>query len=163
MMTTMFETKHAPSVLMVCLGNICRSPLAEAALRQVAARERIVLHVDSAGTGDWHVGHPPDHRAQEVALRLGGVDISGLRARQFETGDFYRFDHILAMDDTNLTDLQALMPSDATARLSLLLEHLPGQQVKGVADPYYGDVAAFETTWWQVSAASAAFLKRLNS
>jgi protein-tyrosine phosphatase len=103
------------SVLMVCLGNICRSPLAEAALRQVAERDGLDLTVDSAGTGDWHIGHPPDRRAQDVAKRLGGIDISALRARQFALDDFYRFDHILAMDEANLSDLRAIQPRDATA------------------------------------------------
>lgn len=147
------------SVLMVCLGNICRSPLAEAALRHIAERDGLDLTVDSAGTGDWHVGHPPDRRAQDVAKRLGGIDISGSRARQFALDDFYRFDHILAMDEANLADLRAIQPRDATARLSLLLDHLPGHQGTAVADPYYGDAAGFETTWKQVSAAAEAFAK----
>jgi protein-tyrosine phosphatase len=150
------------SVLMVCLGNICRSPLAEAALRQVADREGIDMRIDSAGTGEWHVGHPPDPRAQEVASRLGGVDIGNLRARQFAVGDFYRFDHILAMDEANLSDLRGLMPPDATASLSLLLDHLPGQEGRAIADPYYGDAAGFETTWQQVSAAAHAFAKSIG-
>lgn len=142
---------------MMCLGNICRSPLAEAALRQVAEREGIDLHIDSAGTGDWHVGRPPDPRAQAVAMRLGGVDISGQRARQFAISDFYAFDHILAMDASNLADLRALMPADATAALALLMDHVPDQAGRAVADPYYGDASGFETTWRQVSAAAEAF------
>jgi protein-tyrosine phosphatase len=149
------------SALMVCLGNICRSPLAEAALRQVAARQGVALRVDSAGTGDWHIGRPPDPRAQDVALRLGGIDISDLRARQVQTDDFYAFDYILAMDDTNLVNLQSMMPADATAKLSLLLDHLPGHSGKAVADPCYGEAAGFETTWWEVGAASAAFAKSI--
>lgn len=156
------ETMQPVSVLMVCLGNICRSPLAEAALRLVAEREGLNLHVDSAGTGDWHVGHPPDHRAQEVAQRLGNIDIGDLRARQVSAEDFYAFDHILAMDSNNLADLQALRPSDATANLSLLLDPVPGQQDHAVADPYYGDISGFEMTWAQVSAATAAFAKNLR-
>ncbi|HEV7233515.1 MAG TPA: low molecular weight protein-tyrosine-phosphatase, partial [Sphingorhabdus sp.] len=86
------------SVLMVCLGNICRSPLAEAALRSAAEREGVALNVDSAGTGNWHIGHAPDRRAQAVAKRLGKTDIGNLRARQVTPDDFHRFDHILAMD-----------------------------------------------------------------
>jgi len=156
------ETMQPVSVLMVCLGNICRSPLAEAALRQAAEREGLALHVDSAGTGGWHVGNPPDHRAQEVAQRLGDIDISDLRARQVSAQDFYTFDHILAMDSNNLTYLQALRPSDATANLALLLDHVPGQQGHAVADPYYGDISVFEMTWVQVSAATAAFARNLR-
>lgn len=150
------------SVLMVCLGNICRSPLAEAALRQAAQREGLELYVDSAGTGDWHVGNPPDNRAQEVAQRLGNIDISDLRARQVLAEDFYAFDYILAMDSNNLADLQALKPPDAPANLALLLDHVPGQQGHAVADPYYGDISGFEMTWALVSAAAAAFTKNLR-
>jgi protein-tyrosine phosphatase len=150
------------SVLMVCLGNICRSPLAEAALRQAAARAGMNVRVDSAGTGDWHVGRPPDHRAQAVAKRLGGIDIGDLRARQFTADDFYRFDHILAMDEANLADLRAVLPANATAKLSLLLDHMPESAGKSVADPYYGDEAGFDITWREVSKASDAFLNSLS-
>ncbi len=147
------------SVLMVCLGNICRSPLAEAALRHVADDQGLNLVVDSAGTGDWHIGHPPDPRAQEVALRLGGLDIRGLRGRQVSVDDFHHFDHIMAMDSANLRHLRDMMPPGATAQLSLLLDHLPGHEGKSVADPYYGDIADFELCWHQVQAAVVAFLK----
>ncbi|MGL5839532.1 MAG: low molecular weight protein-tyrosine-phosphatase [Sphingorhabdus sp.] len=151
------------SVLMVCLGNICRSPIAEAALRHHARDMGLDIEIDSAGTGDWHIGHPPDKRAQEVAKRLGGIDISGLRARQVSREDFLRFDHIIAMDDQNLRNLKALAPADATARLSMLLDHLPGHEGRAVADPYYGDDAGFETTWREVDAATKELAKRLAS
>lgn len=148
------------AVLCVCLGNICRSPLAEAALRDIGKRAGLEMLVDSAGTGDWHIGHPPDTRAQDVALRLGGLDIASLQARQISADDFYRFDHILAMDSANLRHLCAMAPPDTTAQLSLFLDHLPGQQGKSVADPYYGDIADFEACWRQVSTAAEAFLKK---
>lgn len=151
----------AVSVLMVCLGNICRSPLAEAALRHHAERIGLDVIVDSAGTGDWHVGNPPDRRAQEVALRLGGIDISGLRARQVHRDDFHRFDHVIAMDHTNHRTLLGLAPPEAGARLSLLLDHLPGQEGQAVADPYYGDVADFEACWREVEAATNMLAERL--
>jgi protein-tyrosine phosphatase len=151
----------AVSVLMVCLGNICRSPLAEAALRHHAGRIGIDAVVDSAGTGDWHIGHPPDPRAQEVARRLGGVDISALRARQIMRQDFHEFDHIVAMDLGNLRSLEALAPSDCRASLSLLLDHMPGQAGCAVADPYYGDIADFEACWRQVDAATLQLAKSL--
>jgi protein-tyrosine phosphatase len=152
----------AVSVLMVCLGNICRSPMAEGALRHHATRLGLEITVDSAGTGDWHIGHPPDARAIDVAKRLGGVDIGGLRARQVERHDFHRFDHVLAMDGSNLKNLRAMRPSDGKATLDLLLDHLPGREGKAVADPYYGDVADFEACWREVDAASAAFLDILH-
>jgi protein-tyrosine phosphatase len=148
-------------ILMVCLGNICRSPLAEGALRYHAAQSVHEVLVDSAGTGDWHIGHAPDPRAQEVARRLGRIDIAGLRARQVVVHDFYQFDHIIAMDDSNLANLRKLAPADATARLSLLLDYLPGREGQSVVDPYYGDVADFETCWRDVDMASTALLATL--
>jgi protein-tyrosine phosphatase len=149
------------SVLMVCLGNICRSPLAEAALRAAAERGRVPIRVDSAGTGDWHIGHAPDPRAQAVAKRLGGLDIGHLRARQVTVVDFHRFHHILAMDEANFRHLRAMQPVDAKAELSMLLDHLPGHEGKPVADPYYGEDAGFEMTWQQVSDAAEGFLERV--
>jgi protein-tyrosine phosphatase len=151
----------AVSVLMVCLGNICRSPLAEAALRHHATQMGLDVLVDSAGTGDWHIGHPPDRRAQEVARRLGGIDISGLRARQVSAQDCHDFDHVVAMDHSNLRNLRALAPSHGRASLSLLLDHLPGHVGRAVADPYYGDVADFEACWRQVDAAALQLAKSL--
>ena len=151
----------AISVLMVCLGNICRSPLAEAALRYHAERIGLDVIVDSAGTGDWHVGHPPDRRAQEVAKRLGRIDISRLRARQVLHDDFHRFDHIVVMDRSNLQNVKALAPQTGTARLSMLLDHLPGREGDAVADPVYGDIADFEACWREVQAATYALATRL--
>lgn len=150
------------SVLMVCLGNICRSPLAEAALREAADRVGVDIHVDSAGTGDWHIGRAPDSRAQAVAKRLGDVDISTLKARQVSADDFHRFDHIIAMDEANLQALQAMQPKGSTAKLSLMLDHLPGREGQSVADPYYGDEADFDLTWSKVSDAAAGFLKSFS-
>jgi protein-tyrosine phosphatase len=124
-------TQHG-AVLFVCLGNICRSPLAEAAFRREAERAGITVRADSAGTGDWHVGKPPDPRARAEALRHG-IDISAYRGRQIERADFLRFDRIVAMDGNNLAHLRAMTPPSATARLSLLLDHLPGH--KGSRSP----------------------------
>jgi len=150
-----------PSVLFVCLGNICRSPLAEGALRAEAARLGLELVVDSAGTGDWHAGEPPDERAQRTALR-NGVDISGLRARQVRREDFRRFTHMVALDHDNLANLRKLAPPDATAGLSLLLDHVPGREGQAVADPWFGDEAGFDATWADVSAAARAMAASLR-
>ena len=138
-------------VLFVCLGNICRSPLAEAAFRSEAARCGIDAEIDSAGTGDWHAGNPPDPRAQAVAAR-NGVDISGQRARQVTAEDFRRFDHIVALDPQNLHDLKRIAPPDARARLGLLLDHVPGRAGEAVADPYFGPDEGFDVTWADVVA-----------
>src|SRR6218665_3120924 len=120
------------SILFVCLGNICRSPLAEAAFRDAAERAGLAVATDSAGTGDWHIGSPPDRRAVAEAARHG-IDISGYRGRQVTPDDFHRFDHILALDLRNLADLGATAPADATARLSLLLDHVEGMAGQAVA------------------------------
>jgi protein-tyrosine phosphatase len=149
-----------PAVLFVCLGNICRSPLAEAAFRAEAERIGLAVDIDSAGTGDWHAGEPPDRRAQAVARRHG-ADISGLRARQVTRRDFYQFTHVVALDSENLAALAALRPKDATASLSLLLDHAPGREGEAVADPYYGDQSGFETTWRDVEAGAAGLARRI--
>lgn len=148
------------SVLLVCLGNICRSPLAEAALREEAARIGLDLHVDSAGTGDWHIGHPPDRRAAAVALR-NGIDISHLRARQVTPEDFRRFDHIVALDAQNLADLEAMRPEGAKAKLSMLLDHVEGREGQAVADPYYGDAEHFDRAWADVTDGARALARRI--
>jgi protein-tyrosine phosphatase len=150
------------SVLFVCLGNICRSPLAEAALRQQCARSGLTIIIDSAGTGDWHVGQPPDERAQATAAR-NGVDIGHLRARQVTAADFHDFDHIIALDNQNLRDLTALRPVRGEAKLSLLFDHVPGRAGEDVADPYYGEAAAFDRTWVEVSEAAAAIRQWLET
>ncbi|MGI8705883.1 MAG: low molecular weight protein-tyrosine-phosphatase [Sphingomicrobium sp.] len=147
-------------VLFVCLGNICRSPLAEAALRAEAERIGLDVEVDSAGTGDWHVGQPPDRRAQAVARR-NGADIARLRGRQVSRGDFERFDHIVAMDRENLAALRRLRPEGGRAQLSLLLDHVTGREGKPVGDPYYGGPEGFETTWSDVAEGARALARKI--
>lgn len=151
----------AASVLFVCLGNICRSPLAEAALRAEAERRGLDVHIDSAGTGDWHLGYPPDPRAAAVAGR-NGIDISHLRARQVTPEDFRRFDHVVALDAQNLRDLQRMRPADGKAELSLLLDHVAGREGQAVADPYYGGDAHFDVTWSDVEAGARALADRIE-
>ena len=148
------------SVLFVCLGNICRSPLAEAAFRREAELGGLDAEADSAGTAGWHAGKPPDARAIEVARR-NGVDISNMRARQVRGNDFARFDHIVALDLENLRALEALRPADARAELSLLLDHVAGRAGQAVADPYYGGVEHFDATWADAVAGAAALTAKL--
>ena len=150
-----------PAVLFVCLGNICRSSLAEAAFRQAADEAELDVEIDSAGTGDWHVGRAPDRRAQATALRYG-IDISGYRARQIATSDFDRFSHILVLDHSNLGDVRAIAPASTRAQIALLLDMVEGRVGEAVADPYYGDDAGFEATWADVTAAARALVERLT-
>ncbi|ALH82371.1 low molecular weight protein-tyrosine-phosphatase [Sphingopyxis macrogoltabida] len=146
-----------PAILFLCLGNICRSPLAEGAARAAFAAAGIDATLDSAGTADWHIGHPPDRRAQAEARRRG-TDIGDLRARQLVREDFYRFDLILAADEANLRDARALAPADAMAKLRLMLDLVPGRAGDSVADPYYGDEGGFAATWDDVGAVAAALV-----
>jgi protein-tyrosine phosphatase len=149
-----------PSVLFVCLGNICRSPLAEAAMIEAARERGLDLRVDSAGTGDWHIGRPPDARAQAIAA-AHGVDISGHRGRQVSPEDFYDFTDIVALDLQNFVELAALRPRDGRASLSLLLDHVPGREGQPVADPYFGEEAGFATTWADVVSGAAGLAERI--
>jgi protein-tyrosine phosphatase len=146
--------------LFVCLGNICRSPLAEAAFLAEAKRLGLEAHVDSAGTSDWHVGQAPDDRAVTVA-RNGGVDISHLRARQVTADDFHRFDHIVALDAENLVALRAVQPDGSKARLSMLLDHVEGREGHAVADPYYGGAGHFEVAWAELTEGAKALARAI--
>jgi protein-tyrosine phosphatase len=131
---------------MVCMGNICRSPTAEAVLRH-KLRERGLdglVAVDSAGTHDWHVGRPPDERSQDHA-RLRGYDLSSLRARTVDVRDFERFDLILAMDDDNLDHLRAICPPQYRERVRRLMDYASRYRTKTVPDPYAGGAAGFES------------------
>jgi protein-tyrosine phosphatase len=141
------------SILVVCLGNICRSPTAEAVLRDrlhaAGLGERVL--VDSAGTGNWHIGSPPDERSQRHAA-LRGYDLAGLRARQVREEDFHRFDFILGMDEDNLADLARIAPDrhDATVRLFAAAD---------VPDPYVGGPEGFEKVLDMVEEASQEWVK----
>jgi protein-tyrosine phosphatase len=130
-------------ILMVCLGNICRSPTATAVLQTIAARDALPLFVEGAGTADYHVGETPDPRSVAHGRRRG-YDLSVLRARQVRVEDFQRFDLILAADQANLLALQRLAPRQAPAQLQLLLDYAPQQPLREVPDPYYGGPADFE-------------------
>ncbi|MCM2490564.1 low molecular weight protein-tyrosine-phosphatase [Burkholderia glumae] len=152
------------SLCFVCLGNICRSPTAEGVMRaQVgAAGLEHVIEIDSAGTGDWHVGAPPDPRAQQAA-RSRGYDLSALRARQIEAADFERFDLLLAMDEANLAELRRRAPAEHRHKLRLLMEFAGDGAVREVADPYFGGAPGFEQVLDQCEAACAGLLASLRA
>ncbi|MWV29117.1 low molecular weight protein-tyrosine-phosphatase [Aurantiacibacter rhizosphaerae] len=157
----MSSAEDPPAILFVCLGNICRSPMAEGAMRAAISRAGLDLQIDSAGTGHWHVGNPPDPRAIETARR-NGVDIADQRARQVTAEDFTRFTHIFALDADNLRNLRALAPGSATAEVALLMDAVPGRGGQAVADPYYGGDDGFMETWRDVSAAAEALVSRFS-
>lgn len=150
-------------VLFVCLGNICRSPTADAVFRKMVddagLDDRII--VDSAGTGSWHIGHAPDRRATAAAA-LRGYDLAPLRARQVTADDFQRFDHILAMDESNLVDLQSLCPHHHQGKLRLFLEFAPEFNEREVPDPYYGGDDGFDRVLDMVEAAAVGLLQQLR-
>lgn len=145
----------ARRVLMVCTGNICRSPTMEAVFRAKAAARGLDLHFDSAGTEDYHVGDPPDPRSQ-AAARLRGYELGELRARHFSSpADFLRFDLILAADRTHLTWLERRRPADGQARLAQLLGDAD------LPDPYYGDEAGFHAVVAAVEIAAERWLDHI--
>ena len=149
-------------VLFVCLGNICRSPTAEGVFRKYLADSALAdkVSVDSAGTADWHTGKGPDPRTCEAALKRG-YDLSKLQARHATAEDFHNFDLILAMDKSNLANLEALRPADSRAELDLLLQRydLPRSEVP---DPYYGGEQGFEDVLDLLENASQALLAELQ-
>jgi len=156
----MIFTMAGPAFLFVCLGNICRSPLAEAAFRAAAEDAGVAVVADSAGTGGWHAGEQPDRRSIAVAAKHG-IDITGQRARQVTREDFDRFDHILALDPQNLADLRRIAPKGGRARLRLLLDAVPGWEGRAVDDPYYGGPEGFDRTWDEVRAAADRLVDEL--
>ena len=151
-------------VLFVCLGNICRSPTAEGAFRTLLDREGLSGQgtVDSAGVGSWHIGSPPDRRAQATA-RQRGIDLSGQRARQAKAEDFLRFDYVIAMDSENHRDLSRLCPPGEKDRLHLFLDFAPDLGRTDVPDPYYGGDGGFEAVLDMIEAASAGLLADIRA
>lgn len=150
-------------LLVVCLGNICRSPVAEGVLRQRLEEARIGhrVVVDSAGTGGWHAGEPPDRRSIANARRHG-VDISALRARQLRDADYRDFDWLLCADRENLADVRGRAPGDANARSALLLEWAGLGEGVELPDPYTGGEAAFEQVWQLVDRAAHGIVARVT-
>lgn len=149
------------SILTLCLGNICRSPMAEGLLRARFAEAGLDIAVDSAGTGGWHVGDPPDPRTIEAARR-NGIDIAALRGRTLSPADFRRFDLILAMDADNRATALAMQPPDGTADVHLFLDYATGRP-GDVPDPYYGGADGFQAMFEMLDAATADLIRRLQA
>ena len=147
-------------VLFVCLGNICRSPLAEAAFRKASEEAGLEVHVDSAGTAGYHVGEPPDPRSIDEARRHG-IDITGYRGRQLTVQDFHEFDFIFGMDRSNMTNIARIAPDGGVAQVDMLLNLVPGSEGRELADPWYGGEDNFRATWEDVTMASKALVALL--
>lgn len=151
------------SILFVCLGNICRSPVAEGVFRQKIEDAGLVedVMVDSAGTAPWHVGKSPDSRMVRAAMTRG-YDLTPLRARQAIASDFEKFDHIIAMDKENHANLQAISPVNPHAHLSLFLDYAEGVAETEVPDPYFGGTEGFYHVIDLVENASDGLIKTLD-
>lgn len=150
-------------LLMVCLGNICRSPLAEGAVRaHLDHRGLDWVTVDSAGTGGWHAGEPPDPRSIAVAA-TAGVDIRAQRARKLVQADFQHFDWLLCADRSVLRDVRAVAPAETRERVALLLEWAGQGAGADIPDPYTGGPEGFRRVWAMVDAAAAGIVTRIAS
>jgi protein-tyrosine phosphatase len=146
---------------MVCLGNICRSPMAEGILRTSAVAAKTNLEIDSAGTGNYHIGENPDSRAVDC-MKKHGHDISKLQARQFQTSDFDTFDLIFAMDQSNYNNIVLKARNeDDKMKVKLILSELEDSKTKEVPDPYFGGQEGFEHVYTLLQAACDRFLKRI--
>ena len=150
-------------ILMVCLGNICRSPLAHGILSHKATLENLPIKVDSAGTGSWHVGSAPDPRSIATAKKYG-IDISKQKARQFNTHDFNEFDHIYVMDKSNLTDVLRLASTkEDSQKVELILKQLESPEVLSVPDPYYGGEQGFEHVYHLLDKACQQIINNIKT
>ena len=147
-------------VLLVCLGNICRSPTAEAAVREAAAQAGVDVRVDSAGTGAWHVGNPPDARMTAAAAE-DGLHLDG-SARQVDPDDFRDFDLVVAMDASNRQDLLALAPDEDARQRVRLFRDYAGEADQGVPDPYYGGPDGFREVVGIVRRAAAGLVAAIQ-
>jgi protein-tyrosine phosphatase len=151
-------------VLFVCMGNICRSPTAEGVFRKMVQDQGLEqkILIDSAGTHSYHVGSPPDNRAQ-AAARDRGVDLSQLRGRQFTVQDFADFDYIMVMDKSNQRDVLSLRDSEQGGTVKLFLEYAEKADIQEVPDPYYGGNRGFEHVLDLIEDASSGLLSHIQA
>lgn len=152
------------SVLFVCMGNICRSPTAEGVFRQLLNTQSLSdkIKTDSAGTHAYHVGEPPDRRAQLTAKNRN-IDLSDLRARKSIPEDFIEFDYVLAMDNDNYAILRSECPSGSEYKLKLFMDFAPQLEISEVPDPYYGGDNGFEVVFDMVQTAAEGLLEDIKS
>ena len=155
-------TQKVSSILFICLGNICRSPLAEGVFRNEAEKRGIVdlITIDSAGTGGWHIGNPPDQRSIETAANHG-IDINHQVCRRLTSRDFSTFDLILGMDNSNIINATSADSANGPAQILLFTQYAGMGDDLEIADPYYGGVEGFETAYQLIKQASRGTLNRL--
>ena len=150
-------------ILLVCLGNICRSPIAEGIMRKAVSDRKLPIEIDSAGTSSWHAGEHPDSRAIKVSANHG-IDISKLVARKFTREDYRNFDRIYVMDETNLEDVAAIAASEEDReKVKLYLEEAGGYVFPSVPDPYYGGPDGFEKVFSLIEEAGKKILDKLEA
>ncbi|ATC95105.1 protein-tyrosine phosphatase [Pseudoalteromonas tunicata] len=155
----MMKKDNVTKILVVCMGNICRSPTGEAVLKHLAQQHGVAIKVDSAGTIGFHAGNPPDKRSQQAALKRG-YNFQGIYARQVTVQDFDDFDLILAADNHNMTDLKAICPKHLHYKLALFLQYGEQNTIE-IPDPYYGAENGFETVLDLIEAASVVIIKKI--
>lgn len=151
-----------PSILFVCLGNICRSPTAEAVFRRYAAKAGLNVHIDSAGTSGAHSGENPDRRSI-AAGKIRGYSFCGQTSRRVTESDFYDFDYILAMDESNLRNLRKVKPADAITEPQLFLKFASDIDVVEMPDPYYGGVSGFDHVLDLIEAACVGLIADIKA
>ena len=156
-------SNHQIKILFVCMGNICRSPTAHGVFANLVAQAHLqtLITVDSAGTHAYHIGEAPDPRTQQAA-QLRGIDLSNLKARKVVNSDFVDFHYILAMDQANLQNLQAVAPKTSSARVQLFMDYAQRWQDREVPDPYYGGAQGFERVLDMVEDAAEGLLLHLR-
>lgn len=155
-------THSPPHILFVCLGNICRSPTAEAVFRTRAAQAGLDVHIDSAGTSGWHIGESPDPRSVEAG-KARGYSFAGQASRKVEVSDFTTYDYVLAMDWKNVRDLEKLAPDHSRHKIGLFLDYAPNAATREVPDPYYGGADGFARVLNLIEAASDGLIASLKS
>jgi len=151
-----------PKVLFVCLGNICRSPTAEAVFRARANAAGLDVHVESAGTSGWHINESPDPRSREAGEERG-YSFAGQASRKVTSSDFGKFDYILAMDQKNMQALKDICPESYASKISLFLDYAPDISVREVPDPYYGGADGFDLVLNLIETASDGLIAAIRS